>query len=347
MSQDVDLKAMEAEAVQAVSQAIDMAGLNEARVAWLGRKGRLTGVLRGLGALPPEERKAVGQKANELRATIEDALAEREADLRGEEMERQLRGVSVDFTLPGRRPRVGGEHLITRVIREISDVFVTMGYEIQEGPEIELDYYNFTALNTPPGHPARSSQDTFYVEGDNPDLLLRTHTSPVQIRVMKERKPPLYVISPGRVYRRDTPDPSHMPVFHQVEGFAVDDKLTFGDLKGTLEHFVHKIFGPDRRIRFRPHFFAFTEPSAEIDVSCHACGGKGCRFCGGEGWLEILGAGIIDPNVLREVGYDPEEVTGFAFGCGVERIAALKYGIDDIRNFLDSDVRFLSQFWGA
>ncbi len=340
----MNIESMEPEARAAIEAADSIAALEDLRISWLGRKGRITGVLRTLGQLPPEDRKSVGQKANSVREAVEQLLTERTDHLKRAEADVALATEKVDVTLPGRRPTLGGEHLITRVNREIAEVFLGLGYEIADGPEVELDYFNFTALNTPPGHPARSTQDTFYVEGGD-DLLLRTHTSPVQIRVMKERKPPLYVISPGRVFRRDTPDPSHMPVFHQVEGFAVDKGLTFADLRGTLEFFVHQIFGEKRRTRFRPHFFAFTEPSAEIDVSCHACDGKGCRFCGQEGWLEILGAGVIDPNVLREVGFDPEEYSGIAFGCGVERIAALKYGVDDIRNFLDSDMRFLEQFW--
>jgi phenylalanyl-tRNA synthetase alpha chain len=243
--------------------------------------------------------------------------------------------------------------VLNQIVDEITEIFTGLGYRVADGPEVELDYYNFTALNTPPDHPARGLADTFYVrdlsgaradvEGES-DVLLRTHTSPMQVRVMETQKPPIYVIVPGKVYRRDVPDPSHLPQFMQVEGLVVDEGITFGDLKGTLEHFVHQMFGPERRVRLRPHFFPFTEPSAEVDISCGICGGTGCRSCGGEGWLEILGCGMVDPNVFGYVGIDPERYTGFAFGLGAERIAALKYGVPDLRLFVEGDVRFLHQF---
>ena len=257
------------------------------------------------------------------------------------------------MTLPGRAHPVGSRHLIEQIRTEVIDIFLGLGYKIAEGPEVELDYYNFTALNTPPDHPARSLQDTFYVrdlsgeqadiEGES-DVLLRTHTSPVQVRVMEKSEPPIYVLAPGKVYRRDIADPSHLPQFTQIEGLVVDEGITFGDLKGTLNHVCKAIFGPDRRTRFRPHFFPFTEPSAEVDVSCGICDGKGCRFCKGSGWLEILGCGMVDPNVFGYAGIDPERYSGFAFGMGVERIAALKYNIPDLRMLLEGDMRFLRQF---
>lgn len=257
------------------------------------------------------------------------------------------------MTLPGRRRAPGREHLISKVVKDASDIFIGLGYRIAEGPEVELDYYNFTALNTPPDHPARNASDTFYVEdlsGDTAvvagesDVLLRTQTSPVQARVMEGQKPPIYILSPGKVYRRDVADPSHLPQFTQIEGLVVDEGITFGDLKGTLEHFAREMFGSQRKVRLRPHFFPFTEPSAEVDVSCHLCGGAGCRMCKGSGWLEILGCGMVDPNVFGYAGIDPEVYSGFAFGMGAERIAALKYGVPDLRHFIESDMRFLRQF---
>lgn len=330
--------------------AIDRAGtlkeLEEVRVKLLGRKGGLTQLLKNIGQLPAEERPVAGQLANEVRKSIEDALAGRSDEIGRSERDGRLEREAVDITLPGRKPPLGRAHVLTAVIEEITDIFLELGYMVAEGPEAELDYYNFEALNMPPDHPARSLQDTFYLQTDHKgeETLLRTHTSPVQIRVMQKKPPPVYIICPGRVFRRDVADPSHSPIFHQVEGLVVDENITFADLRGTLEEFVHRMFGPDRKVRLRPHFFAFTEPSAEVDVSCIGCDGSGCRLCGGNGWLEILGCGMVDPNVFANVGYDPEKHIGFAFGMGVERIAMLKYGIGDIRTFFENDLRFLRQF---
>lgn len=321
--------------------------LDEVRVKYLGRKGELTEILRTLGKLPQKERPLVGKLANLLREAIEQELEGKRKKEEKAYLEAKLKEESIDISLPGRQFRLGRKHVITQVIEEIIQVFIGLGYNVVETREVETDYYNFTALNTPPDHPARSLQATFYVETGKrarEEILLRTHTSPAQIRVMQKEKPPLYVIVPGKVFRPDIPDPSHSPMFHQVEGFVVDEKITFGDLKGTLEAFCRQMFGTGRKVRFRPHYFPFTEPSAEVDVSCIVCGGEGCRICSYTGWLEILGAGMIDPNVFEEVGYDPERVTGFAFGMAPDRIAMLKYGITDIRMFFENDLRFLQQF---
>ncbi|MCL4079253.1 phenylalanine--tRNA ligase subunit alpha [Coriobacteriia bacterium Es71-Z0120] len=341
------------EALERIATANDLETLEAVRVAYLGKKGELTAVLRGLGELPAEQRPAVGKVSNEARDAIEQALLERRAVLEREALERRIAAEAIDVTLPGRRRPLGHQHIIHQIVDEIVDVFVGLGYRIAEGPEVELDYYNFTALNHPPEHPARAATDTFYVRdlsADAPsgpiesEVLLRTHTSPVQVRVMEKQRPPIYVLAPGKVFRRDVADPSHLPQFTQIEGLVVDEGITFGDLKGTLEHFVREIFGPERRVRLRPHFFPFTEPSAEVDVSCAMCGGEGCRSCGGEGWLEVLGCGMVDPNVFRYVGIDPERYSGFAFGMGAERIAALKHGIPDLRLLIEGDMRFLRQF---
>lgn len=348
-----DVRLLEAEALEAVLSASTLEDLEALRIAYLGKKGSLTAVLRGLGTLPEEERPAVGRMSNLAREAIEGAIAKQRATLEAAERSRRIAAEAVDVTLPGRKHPQGHQHVLQRIVDEITDIFIGLGYSISEGPEVELDYYNFTALNHPPDHPARALQDTFYVkdlsgdravvEGES-DVLLRTHTSPVQVHVMESQRPPIYVLAPGKVYRRDVADPSHLPQFTQVEGLVVDEGITMGDLKGTLEYFVREMFGPDRRVRLRPHFFPFTEPSAEVDVSCGICAGKGCRFCGGEGWLEILGCGMVDPNVFRCVGIDPERYSGFAFGIGAERIAGLKYGIPDLRLFIEGDVRFLHQF---
>ncbi len=340
-------------ALAEVGETGDLVALDAVRVAYLGKKGSLTAVLRGLGSISPEERPAVGKVANEVRVDIENALEERRAHLAHVDLTTRLTVEAVDVTLPGRGRPIGTQHLINRITEEIVEIFIGLGYRVAEGPEAELDYYNFTALNTPPDHPARSQSDTFYirdmsgdaavVQGES-DVVLRTQTSPVQIRTMEREKPPIYVLSPGRVYRRDIADPSHLPQFTQVEGLVVDEGITFTDLKGTLDHFVHEMFGPDRKTRFRPHFFPFTEPSAEVDVSCGICSGSGCRFCKNSGWLEILGCGMVDPNVFGYVGIDPERHTGFAFGMGVERIAALKYNVPDLRMLVEGDMRFLRQF---
>ena len=340
-------------ALSQIASASDLAALEEVRVAYLGKKGSLTSVLRGLGSLPAEERPLAGKVSNDVRVALEGALDARRAELSSVALEARIGAEAVDVTLPGRCRPVGSRHLIEQIRAEVVDVFLGLGYKIAEGPEVELDYYNFTALNTPPDHPARSLQDTFYVrdlsgatsdiEGES-DVLLRTHTSPVQVRTMESQKPPIYVLAPGKVYRRDIADPSHLPQFTQIEGLVVDEGITFADLKGTLDHVCKAIFGPDRRTRFRPHFFPFTEPSAEVDVSCGICGGNGCRFCKGTGWLEILGCGMVDPNVFAYVGIDAEKYSGFAFGMGVERIAALKYDLPDLRMLLEGDMRFLRQF---
>ncbi|MBN1193478.1 MAG: phenylalanine--tRNA ligase subunit alpha [Coriobacteriia bacterium] len=348
-----DLRALEAEAVAAIGAAETLEALESVRIGYLGKKGSLTAVLRGLGGLSAEERPEAGRVSNEVRRSLETAIDERHALLAGAAHATRVAADAVDVTLPGRRHPVGRQHVVHQVVDEIADNFTGLGYRIAEGPQVELDYYNFTALNHPPDHPARALQDTFYVrdlsgdraavEGES-DVLLRTHTSPAQVHIMEAQKPPIYVIVPGKVYRRDVADPSHSPQFTQIEGLVVDEGITFGDLKGTLEHFLHEMFGPDRRVRLRPHFFPFTEPSAEVDVSCGICGGEGCRSCGGEGWLEILGCGMVDPNVFGYVGIDPERYTGFAFGMGAERIAGLKYGVPDLRLFTEGDTRFLHQF---
>jgi phenylalanyl-tRNA synthetase alpha chain len=317
------------------------AELEEIRVRFLGRQGALTQLLRSLGALPAGERPLVGAAANEAKRELEALLEGRLAEAREAERARARRQQRLDLTLPGRRPPLGAVHPLTRVHDEIVAIFAGLGFSVVEGPEIETDYYNFEALNIPSDHPARDMQDTFYLPGG---LLLRTHTSPVQIRTMLARRPPVRIVVPGRVHRRDIPDASHSPVFHQVEGLAVDRNVTMADLKGTLELFAREMFGPRSRIRFRPSFFPFTEPSAEVDVLCFLCGGVGCRVCKQSGWLEILGSGMVHPQVLANVGYDPEEFTGWAFGMGIERIAMLKYGVDDIRLFLENDLRFLQQF---
>jgi phenylalanyl-tRNA synthetase alpha chain len=325
---------------QEIERAATRRDLEEARVRYLGKKGALTQLLRALPDLPAAERPAVGREANLAKAEIESVLEARLASLERLERRARLAADRPDLTLPGRRVVPGGLHPLTRVHDEIVDVFTGMGFAVAEGPEVELDYYNFEALNIPKDHPARDMQDTFYVGGE---ILLRTHTSPVQIRTMERQKPPVRIIVPGRVYRRDA-DITHSPVFHQVEGLAVDRGISMADLKGTLELFARELFGADSRIRFRPSFFPFTEPSAEVDVLCFLCKGGGCRVCKASGWLEILGSGMVHPRILRAMGYDTEEVTGWAFGMGIERVAMLRYGIDDIRLFYENDLRFLSQF---
>ena len=317
------------------------ADLSEIRVKYLGKKGELTAVLRSMGSLSPEERPAFGQRANEVRAQIEAEIERRQTEMKSAMRDRALRAEKLDVTVPGEDVPFGHIHPLSRVQHEIEDIFIGMGYSIAEGPEVELDYYNFPALNIPPEHPARDTQDTFYIT-DN--VLLRSQTSPVQVHVMEKERPPIRILSPGRVYRSDAVDATHSPLFHQIEGLVVDRGVTMGDLKGTLAMFARRMFGSDTKIRFRPHHFPFTEPSAEVDVSCFACGGKGCRFCKGEGWIEILGAGMVHPNVLSGCSIDPEEYSGFAFGLGVERVALLKYHIDDMRLLYENDVRFLGQF---
>ncbi len=333
------LQALEAWALPAIAGAEDPEALEQMRIRVIGRKGELTEILRGLAALSPEMRREVGQQSNVLKAKIEVALQEKQQALRSAVLDQLAVREGIDITLPGRPIPRGSFHPLTATLYEIIEVFQHLGFSVAEGPEVELDYYNFEALNIPKDHPARDMQDTFYVTDD---VVLRTHTSPVQIRVMEAQPPPVKIVAPGRVYRRDA-DPTHSPMFHQVEGLLVDHGVTFADLKGTLEAFVDQFFGAGTGVRFRPSFFPFTEPSAEVDIACVMCKGAGCRVCKGSGFLEILGAGMVDPEVFRMVGYDPE-ITGFAFGLGVERIAMLRYGIDDIRLFFENDLRFLQQF---
>ncbi len=332
------LNQLQSDALTEISGAESESQLNEIRIKYLGRKGLLTGILRQMGTLPPDERPLIGQLANQIKRRLTDGLENKQKQLKAGR--KGPVSVKLDVTLPGRRPRLGKKHPITQVIEEVCNIFLGLGFQIAEGPEVEEDYYNFEALNIPADHPARDMHDTFYIT-DN--ILLRTHTSPVQIRVMEKIKPPVRIIAPGKAYRCDA-DLTHTPMFHQVEGLLVDEAVTFGDLKGVLSIFVHRMFGEQTNLRFRPSFFPFTEPSAEIDIACVICKGEGCRVCSGSGWLEILGAGMVDPAVFDRVGYDAERYTGFAFGMGIERIAMLKYGINDIRLFFENDVRFLSQF---
>ena len=315
--------------------------LEEIRIQYLGKKGELTAVLRGMGKVSPEERPLIGQLANEVRAEIEAALAKKEEEKSKKELENRLLAEKIDVTVPGTLNTVGHRHPLAQTEEMLREIFIGMGFSIAEGPEVEYDYYNFEALNLPKNHPARDTQDTFYIT-DN--ILLRSQTSPVQARVMEQTEPPIRIISPGRVYRADPADATHSPIFHQVEGLVVDKGITMGDLKGILELFAKKMFGPETKIRFRPHHFPFTEPSAEVDVSCFVCGGKGCRLCKGEGWMEILGAGMVHPFVLSNCGIDPNVYSGFAFGMGVERITMARLGIDDLRLMFENDVRFLHQF---
>jgi len=310
------------------------------RIRVLGRKGNLTQLLKRLGTLPEGERKEIGKRANEIKEELETKIESALSQIQEKERKEALEKERVDVTLPGRRTPLGTRHPLTQTLYEIIDIFSRLGYEVLEGPEVELDYYNFEALNIPKGHPAREMQATFFISDE---VVLRTHTSPNQVRTMEKKGPPVRMICPGAVYRCDS-DPTHSPMFHQVEGLLVDRGVTFADLKGTLTAFVHQIFGEKTRLRFRPSFFPFTEPSAEVDIECILCSGKGCGLCSNTGWLEILGSGMVDPAVYKFVNYDPEEVTGFAFGMGIERIAMLKYGINDIRLFFTNDLRFLRQF---
>jgi phenylalanyl-tRNA synthetase alpha chain len=347
------IEEIRSEAAAAIAAASSSAGLEELRVGYLGRKAELTSILRGISELPAEQRGEVGGGANRARQELESLLAARAEALDASELEARLESDRIDVTLPGAPPRpVGHAHLIARTTRSIEDTMVGLGYRVAEGPEIEHDYYNFTALNHPAGHPARMLQDTFYVQS-HPDVLLRTHTSPMQVRAMETEPPPIFIVIPGKVYRRDS-DATHSPMFHQMEGLAIAEGLTLADLKGTLLAMVRAIFGGERELRLRPHYFPFTEPSVEVDVSCFQCEGSGvlrsgerCNLCKGQGWIEILGAGMVDPNVLGFVeahGYDPERVQGFAFGLGIERVAMLRHGIPDLRRFFDNDLRMLEQF---
>ena len=335
------LEKIKAQAMQALESVSDLKPLDELRVKYLGKKGELTAVLRGMGALSPEERPKIGALANQVREQIEEKLQNKIDELSAKLQNEKLKAEEIDVTIPGKRRETGKLHPLSTVLDRVKDIFIGMGFSIAEGPDVELDYYNFEALNIPKNHPARDTQDTFYI---NENVLLRTQTSPVQVRVMEQTKPPIRVIAPGRVYRSDAVDATHSPLFHQIEGLVVDKGITMGDLKGTLEVFAKALYGEGAKIRFRPHHFPFTEPSAEVDVSCFVCNGTGCNVCKGEGWIEILGAGMVHPKVLANCGIDPEVYSGFAFGMGLERIAMRRYDIDDLRLFFDNDLRFLKQF---
>jgi phenylalanyl-tRNA synthetase alpha chain len=335
-----ELEKLRSEVLISISQASTEKELSEIRVGVLGRKGSLTQLLKRLGTLPEEDRREIGKRANQVKGDLEKRVEETLLQIQERERREALEKEKIDVTLPGRRVPSGKRHPLTQILDEIIDIFSRLGFEVAEGPEVELDYYNFEALNIPRGHPAREMQATFFI---SEEVVLRTHTSPMEVRTMEKHPPPVRIISPGPAYRRDS-DPTHSPMFHQVEGLLVDKGITFADLKGVLTVFVHQMFGKETRLRFRPSFFPFTEPSAEIDIECFICGGKGCGVCSNTGWLEILGSGMTDPAVFGFVDYDPEEVTGFAFGMGVERIAMLKYGINDIRLFFTNDLRFLKQF---
>ena len=327
--------------VAEIRSAQSLKDLEAIKVKYLGKKGELTHILKGMGKLTAEERPVIGLVANEVRALLEETIAKEVSILEEKAMLEKLEQEKIDVSMPGKMPRKGGLHPLTKVLHELEDIFIGMGFSIAEGPEVEYDYYNFEALNLPKDHPARDTQDTFYIS-DN--IVLRTQTSPMQIRTMEKQRPPIRVIAPGKVFRSDSVDATHSPVFHQIEGLVVDKGITMGDLKGTLELVVKKLYGEDAKIRFRPHHFPFTEPSAEVDVSCFVCKGEGCRVCKGEGWIEILGAGMVHPQVLRNCNIDPEVYSGFAFGIGLERLVMRSYDIDDLRLFFENDVRFLKQF---
>ncbi|MBR6728706.1 MAG: phenylalanine--tRNA ligase subunit alpha [Clostridia bacterium] len=335
------LLAIKEKAQEALAGAQGLSDLEDIRIAVLGKKGELTAVLRGMGGLSAEERPVIGQLANEVRSFIEGQIEEKKAKLAQEARQAKLKEERLDVTMSGKMPVLGKKHPLTTVLDEVKDIFVGMGFSIAEGPEVEYDYYNFEALNIPKDHPARDTQDTFYI---NDNVVLRSQTSSVQIRVMENQKPPIRVIAPGRVYRSDAVDATHSPVFHQIEGLVVDKGITMGDLKGTLETFMKTLYGNDAVLRFRPHHFPFTEPSAEVDVSCFVCGGKGCRVCKGEGFIELLGAGMVHPKVLERCGIDTSVYSGFAFGLGLERIVMRRMNIDDMRLLYENDLRFLNQF---
>lgn len=337
-----DLEDILSTALSAVASAGESPALEDVRVKYLGKKGELTGLLKGLGKLSPEERPAAGAEINSAKEALQEAISARKADLDNASIDAQLASETIDVSLPGRNADIGALHPVTQVLRRMEDFFIGVGYEVVEGPEIEDDYHNFEALNLPEHHPARAMHDTFYF---NPELLLRTHTSPVQVRVMESSQPPIRIICPGRVYRVDPPDPSHLPMFHQVEGLVIDKNISFADLKGTVVEFLRVFFEKDDlAVRFRPSYFPFTEPSAEVDVQCVHCDGDGCRVCSQTGWLEVMGAGMVHPRVLEYSGIDSEEYTGFAFGMGPDRLAMLRYSVDDLRHYLDNDLRFLKQF---
>ena len=336
-----ELEAIAKQALEELKGAQDLKVLDAVRVKYLGKKGELTAILKQMGKLSAEERPVIGQLANQVRADIEQMLEQTKTDLEAKALDIRLAGETLDVTLPGQKKPLGKKHPLTIVLDELKEIVVGMGFEIATGPGVELVYYNFEALNIPKDHPSRDTQDTFYIS-DN--VLLRTQTSPMQIRTMEKKKPPIRIIAPGRVYRSDAVDATHSPLFHQVEGLVVDKGITMADLKGTLEVFVKRLYGDSTVVRFRPHHFPFTEPSAELDVQCFHCHGEGCSLCKGEGWIEILGCGMVHPQVLLNCGIDPEEYSGFAFGLGLERMVMMRYGIDDLRLFYDNDVRFLKQF---
>lgn len=335
------LEAIEKKAFEELTAAQDLKDLDAVRVKYLGKKGELTAILKQMGKLSAEERPVIGQLANQVRAQIEERLEETKTNLEAHLLDQRLATETLDVTMPGKRSVLGKKHPITIVLDELKEIFIGMGFDVAQGPEVELDYYNFEALNIPKDHPARDTQDTFYI---NNNVVLRTQTSPIQIRVMEKQKPPIRIIAPGRVYRSDALDATHSPLFHQVEGLVVDKNITMADLKGTLEVFVKRLYGEESVVRFRPHHFPFTEPSAELDVQCFNCHGEGCRLCKGEGWIEILGCGMVHPKVLENCGIDPEEYSGFAFGMGLERLVMRRYNIDDLRLFYENDARFLNQF---
>lgn len=335
------LEQIKENALKELHDCLEGKGLDALRVKYLGKKGELTTILKQMGKLSAEERPVIGQMANEVRQTLEDAVARRQEELKAKELDRRLASEKLDITMPGKTRAEGGLHPLSIVQEDLIDIFRSMGFDVVDGPEIETDYYCFEALNVPKDHPARDMQDTFYL-GEN--LLLRTQTSAAQIRTMEGRKPPIRIVCPGRVYRADDLDATHSPIFHQMEGLVVDKGITMCDLKGCLEQFVHEIYGPETKVRFRPSFFPFTEPSVEVDVSCSACGGNGCRVCKGAGWIEILGAGMVHPRVLKGCGIDPDVYTGFAFGIGLDRLTTTRYKISDIRLLFENDQRFLEQF---
>ena len=335
------LQKIKEEAIRHIESSEDLSKLNDVRVAVLGKKGELTAVLKSMKDILPKDRPAFGQMVNDVRAEIEKRLEDAKSALEAKEMELRLQKEVIDVTLPAKRNKVGHRHPNTIALEEVERIFIGMGYEVVEGPEVELDYYNFEALNIPADHPAKDEQDTFYITGD---ILLRTQTSSTQVHEMEKGQLPIRMIAPGRVFRSDEVDATHSPSFHQIEGLVIDKNITLADLKGTLAEFARELFGESTKVKFRPHHFPFTEPSAEMDVSCFKCGGKGCRFCKGEGWIEILGCGMVHPHVLEMSGIDPEKYSGFAFGVGLERIALLKYEIDDMRLLYENDIRFLKQF---
>ena len=335
------LEALKAEAVSAVNGVTDEKGIEELRVKYLGKKGEITSLLKQMGSLSPEERPVMGQLVNKAKQEVEELITEKKAEISKIETEQKLLNETIDITMPGKSGKPGKLHPLNTVLNDMIDIFQSMGFDVVDGPEVETDHYNFECLNVPADHPARDMQDTFYL-GEN--LLLRTQTSAAQIRTMETRKPPIRVICPGRVFRADEVDATHSPVFHQIEGLVVDKGITMCDLKGVLEQFAHEIYGKDTKVKFRPSFFPFTEPSVEVDVTCSECGGKGCRVCKGSGWIEILGAGMVHPKVLKSCGIDPEEYSGFAFGIGLDRLTTTRYKISDIRLLFENDKRFLEQF---